>query len=109
MPSSAAAVNAIVGDSGRQAVVAGSLLFPRLKTTTWPGGAPAWGFIAFEPLAKLPIDNHCHSERSEESRIFRGLRSFTPFRMTEKRLLQEARLPKVFSDRRVLIIPPTPL
>jgi hypothetical protein len=43
-----------------------------------------------EPLAKLPIDNHGHSERSEESRIFRGLRSFTPFRMTEKRLLQEA-------------------
>jgi hypothetical protein len=43
-----------------------------------------------EALAKLPIDNHCHSERSEESRISRGLRSFTPFRMTEKRLLQEA-------------------
>jgi hypothetical protein len=44
-----------------------------------------------EPLAKLPIDNHCHSERSEESRISKGLRSFTSFRMTEKRLLQEAR------------------
>jgi hypothetical protein len=43
-----------------------------------------------EPLAKLPIDNHCHSERSEESRIFKWLISFTPFRMTEKRLLQEA-------------------
>jgi hypothetical protein len=59
----------------------------------------------FEPLAKVLIDNHCHSERSEESRIFRGLRSFTPFRMTEKRLLQEAllanaiyRLPKVLSS-----------
>jgi hypothetical protein len=31
-----------------------------------------------------------HPEPSEESRIFRGSRSFTPFRMTEKRLLQEA-------------------
>jgi hypothetical protein len=40
------------------------------------------------PLTTIVI--HCHSERSEESRIFRGLRSFTPFRMTEKRLLQEA-------------------
>jgi hypothetical protein len=26
----------------------------------------------------------CHSERSEESRFFNELRSFTPFRMTEK-------------------------
>jgi hypothetical protein len=43
-----------------------------------------------EPLAKLPINNHCHSERSEESCISSWLRSFTPFRMTEKRLLQEA-------------------
>jgi hypothetical protein len=50
-----------------------------------------------EPLAKLPIDNHCHAERSEESRIFRGLRSFTPFRMTEKLLLQEAKKVSVFS------------
>ena len=46
--------------------------------------------ITFKPLAKLPIDNHCHSERSEESHIFRVRRSFTPFRMTEKRFLQEA-------------------
>jgi hypothetical protein len=46
----------------------------------------------FEALAKLPIDNHGLSERSEEYRIFRRLRSFTPFRMTEKRLLQEALL-----------------
>jgi hypothetical protein len=38
----------------------------------------------FEALAKLPIDNNCHSERSEESRIFRRLRSFTSFRMTKK-------------------------
>ena len=37
MPSSAAAVNAIVGDSGHKAVVAGSVLFPILKTTTRPG------------------------------------------------------------------------
>jgi hypothetical protein len=37
MPSSAAPVNAIVGDSGRKAVVAGSGLFLRLKTTNRPG------------------------------------------------------------------------
>jgi hypothetical protein len=43
-----------------------------------------------EPLAKLPLDNHCHFVPNEESRIFIGLRAFTPFRMTEKRLLQEA-------------------
>jgi hypothetical protein len=43
-----------------------------------------------EPLAKLATGNNCHSERSEESRISIGLRSFTPFRMTEKRVLQEA-------------------
>ena len=43
-----------------------------------------------EGLAKLPIDNHRHSERSEESLIFSRLRSFTPFRMTNKPVLQEA-------------------
>ena len=42
-----------------------------------------------EGLAKLPIDNHCHSERSEESLIFSRLRSFTPFRMTNKPVLQD--------------------
>jgi hypothetical protein len=46
----------------------------------------------FEPLAKLPINNDCHSERSEESRIFRCLRSFTSFRMTKEPVLQEALL-----------------
>jgi hypothetical protein len=40
--------------------------------------------LTYEALAKLPIDNNCHSERSEESRIFKRLRSFTSFRMTEK-------------------------
>jgi hypothetical protein len=34
-----------------------------------------------EALAKLPFDHNCHSERSEESRIFKRLRSFTSFRM----------------------------
>jgi hypothetical protein len=43
-----------------------------------------------ELLAKLPIGNHCHAERSEESRLFSWLRSFTPFRTTEKRLLPNA-------------------
>jgi hypothetical protein len=36
-----------------------------------------------EPLAKLSKDPSCHSERSEESCIFRRLRSYTPFRMTK--------------------------
>jgi hypothetical protein len=45
-----------------------------------------------EALAKLPIDNNCHSERSEESHIFKRLRSFTSFRMTEKPILQAALL-----------------
>jgi hypothetical protein len=48
--------------------------------------------ITFEALAKLATGNNCHSERSEESRISIELRSFTPFRMTEKRVLQEALL-----------------
>jgi hypothetical protein len=43
-----------------------------------------------DALAKLSIDNNCHSERSEESRIFKRLRSFTSFRMTKKPVLQEA-------------------
>jgi hypothetical protein len=59
---------------------------------------PLQNEITFEPLAKLPIDKLCHSERSEESRIFRALRSFTPFRMTEKQLLQEALLAIAISD-----------
>jgi hypothetical protein len=51
-----------------------------------------WKMIRNETLAKLPMGNHCHSERSKESRIFMGLRSSTLFRMTEKRLLQEAQM-----------------
>ena len=47
-------------------------------------------FGFYEGLAKLPSKNNCHSERSEESRIFKSLRSFTMFRMTEKLFLQEA-------------------
>jgi hypothetical protein len=50
-----------------------------------------------ETLAKLPIDNNCHSERSEEPRTFIRLRSFTPFRMTENPVLQEAQRLQVFS------------
>jgi hypothetical protein len=38
----------------------------------------------FEALAKLPVPNACHSERSKESRFFKVLRSFTSFRMTKK-------------------------
>ncbi len=34
-------------------------------------------------LQNSPKTPFCHSERSEESRIFRRLRSFTSFRMTE--------------------------
>jgi hypothetical protein len=37
-----------------------------------------------EPIAKLPFPGICHSERSEESRIFNNLRSFTSFRMKIK-------------------------
>jgi hypothetical protein len=33
-------------------------------------------------LARFNMVSRCHSERSEESRIFNGLRSFTAFRMT---------------------------
>ncbi len=42
-----------------------------------------------EPLAKSTFARNCHSERSEESRIYKGLRSFTSFRMTKPTLLQE--------------------
>jgi hypothetical protein len=42
-----------------------------------------------EPLAKSTFAQNCHSERSEESCIYKGLRSFTPFRMTKPTLLQE--------------------
>ena len=35
------------------------------------------GEMTFEALAKLLIDHNCHSERSEESRIFRRLRSLS--------------------------------
>jgi hypothetical protein len=52
--------------------------------------------MTIEVLAKLPIDNNCHSERSEESRIFKRLRSFTSSRMTEKPVLQEALLVRFF-------------
>jgi hypothetical protein len=38
-----------------------------------------------EAIAKSQFHQDCHSERSEESRIFKELRSFTSFRMTEKR------------------------
>ena len=45
--------------------------------------------VTGEALAKFLIDNNCHSERSEESRFFGRLRSFTSFRMTEKPVLQQ--------------------
>jgi hypothetical protein len=37
-----------------------------------------------EAISKPRFLGYCHSERSEESRIFKWLRSFTPSRMTEK-------------------------
>ncbi|MGB8874226.1 MAG: hypothetical protein WCC75_12615, partial [Desulfobaccales bacterium] len=37
-----------------------------------------------EAIAKPRFAQKCHSERSEESRIFNDLRSFTPLRMTVK-------------------------
>jgi hypothetical protein len=51
--------------------------------------------LSKEPLAKLSKDPSCHSEQSEESRIFRRLRSFTSFRTTE--INSFARGSKVFS------------
>jgi hypothetical protein len=35
-------------------------------------------FLTIEALAKLLTDHHCHSERSEESRILRFFGRFTP-------------------------------
>ena len=46
----------------------------------------------YEPLAKFTFAQNCHSERSEESRIYKGLRSFTSFRMTKPTLLQEPQM-----------------
>jgi hypothetical protein len=37
----------------------------------------------------LTIILKCHSEGSEESRFFKDLRSFTSFRMTKERVLQQ--------------------
>jgi hypothetical protein len=47
-------------------------------------------FKTYELLAKLLIAAPCHSERSEESRIYKSVRSFTSFRMTKRRVLQVA-------------------
>jgi hypothetical protein len=63
--------------------------------------AKACGYIFIVPdllmIAKTLTRTHfrtslcvlCHSGRSEESRIFKELRSFTSFRMTEKEVLQQ--------------------
>ncbi len=48
--------------------------------------------LSIEALAKLLIDHNCHSERSEESRIFRRLRSLRFFQNDRKTVLQEAQL-----------------
>jgi hypothetical protein len=48
--------------------------------------------VMYEALAKLSIDHNCHAERSEAPRIFKRLRFFTSFRVTEKTVLQEARM-----------------
>jgi hypothetical protein len=39
--------------------------------------------LSVETLAKFHKEGPCHSERSEESRILKSLRSFTSFRMTK--------------------------
>jgi hypothetical protein len=46
------------------------------------------GALVSEPIYEPQINPKCHSERSEESRIFKELRSFTAFRMTKKWLLK---------------------
>jgi hypothetical protein len=38
---------------------------------------------AWKTLEKFTPMKACHSERSEESRVFKWLRSFTSFRMTK--------------------------
>jgi len=40
--------------------------------------------LPIETIAKPRFAQKCHSEQSEESRIFMDLRSFTSFRMTVK-------------------------
>ncbi len=40
--------------------------------------------LKLQAISKPAYKKNCHSERSEESRFFNGLRSFTSFRMTEK-------------------------
>jgi hypothetical protein len=41
--------------------------------------------LSLQANATLQTSSPCHSERSEESRLFNKLRSFTSFRMTRKR------------------------
>jgi hypothetical protein len=53
--------------------------------------------ITFEPLAKFTFAPNCHSERSEESSILKVLRSFTSFRMTKKRVLQDPQMTPLYS------------
>ena len=53
--------------------------------------------MTFEPLAKFTFAPNCHSERSEESRSYKGLGSFTSFRMTKPTLLQEPLFLGLFS------------
>jgi hypothetical protein len=62
MPSSAAAVNAIVGGSGREAVEAGSLLFRSFKTTPGRGERQPWVCDApTHPSPLLPKDRRNRS------------------------------------------------
>ena len=75
---------------GRGQAVAGSERWFSVSGFRFSVKEPLQKLLPSEALAKLPIDNNCHSERSEESRIFRRLRSLTSFRMTEKPVLVEA-------------------
>jgi hypothetical protein len=45
---------------------------------------PPKGALLLKAVSKPILAVKCHSERSEESRIYNKFRSFTSFRMTEK-------------------------
>jgi hypothetical protein len=59
-------------------------------------------------LAKFPVVQPGHSERSEESRIASRLRSFISFRMTRKFLWQEPQRLGSFRPEDFSGLPPIP-
>jgi hypothetical protein len=68
----------------------GSPIFLFCQEALYSGGLATTGHRVLgwrgklEAVAKPPVAGICHSERSEESRIFNQLRSFTALRMTIK-------------------------